>query len=99
MLEGRPSSGVRVEVERSLADEVGDGVVVYLGHAHLADASVPIRLLASARGVEVLVEDPASHQPLIGVVTALIRAATKKDLLAGNEPPKRVVRWRPFVDT
>ncbi len=100
MLEGRPSSGVRVEVERSLVDEIGDGVVVYVGHAHLAMASVPLRLRASAVRVEVHLETVEAGCPaaLKSVVAALVRAATKKDLTAGTDPPKRVVRWRPLDD-
>lgn len=105
MLEGRPSAGVRVEVERVFDEAASEGSVAeagarYVGHAHLASGSLALRVRATARGVEVTLEAGGAPVPegLVAVVSALIRAATKRDLTAGSPPPKRIVRWRALDD-
>jgi hypothetical protein len=88
---GRPEHGVRLEIvldpEKSTAERV-----VYIGHLFEPGASRAAVAVATVERVEATL-DP-HDDALVSVVTALVRAATKAELVAGDPPPRKIVRWR-----
>jgi hypothetical protein len=94
--EGRPTDGVRIELERR-----GDAAVgfTYEGSAHLPSRSLSVVAMARTDGVDVTLDEGLGeplHTALAKTVGALVRAATKRDLAAGRTPPRSITRWRPF---
>jgi len=88
---GRPVSGARYIVERA---ESGEGSVVYRGLVRLPDADLPLEVtvtLPSGATRAVVQGDAADHEKM---AAALIRAATKSAVAAGEELPRKVERWR-----
>jgi hypothetical protein len=89
---GRPVSGARYIVERA---ESGQGSVVYRGLVRLPDADLPLEvtvtLPSGATRAVVQGGDAADHEKM---AAALIRAATKSAVAAGEELPRKVERWR-----
>jgi hypothetical protein len=96
--EQRPTSGVRYALERA---EVTPEQVAYAGFAHLPDVDVPLDVRIALPGGAV----QASAQPAPGVTearaeglakvaSALVRAATKSEIAAGQALPRKIVRWR-----
>ena len=88
---GRPVSGARYIVERA---ESGEGSVVYRGLVRLPDADLPLEVtvtLPSGATRAVVQGDAADHEK---TAAALIRAATKSAVAAGEELPRKVERWR-----
>jgi hypothetical protein len=94
----RPTAGVRYALERA---EVTSTSVAYAGFAHLPDADVPLdvrialpggAVQASARPAPGVTEARAAD--LAKVASALVRAATKSEIAAGQALPRKIVRWR-----
>jgi plasmid stability protein len=88
---GPPTHGVRLEVVLD-PDASVDGRAIYRGRLHEREASRAVVALATRDGVEVTL-DP-DDEALRKSVTALVRAATKAELVAGDPPPRKIVRWR-----
>jgi hypothetical protein len=90
---------VRIELERRGSAAEG---FTYEGSVHLPARSLGVVAAARATGVEVQLEaglgEPL-HTALAKTVGALVRAATKRDLVAGSTPPRTITRWRPFETT
>lgn len=94
----RPTSGVRYAVERA---RVEADHVAYEGFAHLPDADVALSArVALPGGAVTVVPSPggavseARAAELAKAATALIRAATKAEVAAGQALPRKIVRWR-----
>ncbi len=94
----RPGNGVRYVLDR-IAVEADHAT--YQGFAHLPAADVPLMaridlpagvVHVHATAVGGLAESRAVE--LSKTATALVRAATKAEIAAGLELPRRIVRWR-----
>jgi hypothetical protein len=90
-LSGSPTHGVRLEVvldeDASTAERA-----VYRGKLHEPEASREVEAIATKDGVELrLVPD---DEALRKAATALVRAATRAELTAGDAAPRKIVRWR-----
>jgi hypothetical protein len=95
-IEGRPTEGVRIELERRGDASVG---FTYEGSAHLPTRSLSVVATARIEGVEVALGEGLAeplHTALAKTVGSLVRAATKRDLAAAATPPRTITRWRPF---
>jgi hypothetical protein len=95
-IDGRPSEGVRIELERRGPTTGGFS---YEGSAHLPTQSLSVVATARVEGVEVTLGEGLAeplHGALAKTVGALVRAATKRDLAASKTPPRTITRWRPF---
>lgn len=97
-MSARPTAGVRYAVERMRVEPTE---VVYEGFAHLPDADVPLTVRVEMPGgavratvapSEVVTEQRAAD--FAKAVTALVRAATKAEVAAGQALPRKIVRWR-----
>lgn len=88
---GRPEHGLRLEIvldpEASSADRA-----VYRGAVHLPAESRAAVAVATMDGVEISLEP--HDDKLVRIVGPLVRAATKAELVAGDPPPQKIVRWR-----
>ncbi|MEZ4301275.1 MAG: hypothetical protein R3B70_40445 [Polyangiaceae bacterium] len=89
----RPTSGVRYALERTLIDAAR---VTYEGHAHRPDDAIALRVHVALPGGAVTAEvvAPEPHPELTKQVAALVRAATKAEVAAGQALPRKIVRWR-----
>lgn len=94
----RPTSGVRYALERT---SVEPAQVTYEGFAHLPDADIPltarVALPAGTVHTTVAPSDAVTEKraaDFAKVVTALVRAATKAEVAAGQALPRKIVRWR-----
>ena len=94
----RPTVGVRYALERTLVEPEQ---VTYEGFAHLPDADVPLVVrvalpggAVTATGSAAAPADEARAASLAKAVTPLVRAATKAQAAAGQELPRKIVRWR-----
>lgn len=91
---GRPASGARYIATR---EEGGEGSVVYRGLVRLPDADLPLSVTvllpsgATRAVIEGGGEGAAEHEK---TAAALVRAATKGAVAAGEELPRKVERWR-----
>ncbi|MBL9027479.1 MAG: hypothetical protein JNL21_35130 [Myxococcales bacterium] len=92
---GRPEHGLRVEIVLDEAASTPERAV-YRGALHEPDRSRQLEAVATARGVE-LTLDP-NDDALVRVIAPLVRAATKAELVQGDPPPRKIVRWRPRAD-
>lgn len=93
--QGQPEHGVRFEL--ICAEGGGAGAdAVYRGHAHTAQGSVPVVVQARRAGAsaEASCDDAALAQALARAASALVRAATRSELEAGQALPRKIVRWR-----
>jgi hypothetical protein len=98
-IDGRPSEGVRIELERRGPTMSGFS---YEGSAHLPTQSLSVVATARVDGVEVTLGEGLAEplrSALAKTVGALVRAATKRDLAAAAAPPRTIARWRPFETT
>jgi hypothetical protein len=88
---GRPASGARYIAERG---EMGQGSVVYRGLVRLPDADLPLEVTVTlpSGATRAVVEGGAPEHEKIAA--ALIRAATKSAVAAGEELPRKIERWR-----
>jgi len=94
----RPTSGVRYALERA---RVEADHVTYEGFAHLPGADVPLSAKVALPGGAVSVSaapaegvSDARGAELAKIATALLRAATKAEVAAGQALPRKIVRWR-----
>jgi hypothetical protein len=97
---GRPTAGVRLEIERDVASN--GSVIRYAGFVFLPDADLPIAITIDLPGgaVAARLEAPASvgaarAAELERAAAALVRAATKGMVAANHPLPRKIVRWRP----
>ncbi len=91
-----PEHGVRFEL---IAFEASLEGATYRGHAHLPGASVPLEVRARKDAAEVSLGDAeavdATQRAAIEkAASALVRAATRSELAAGEALPRKIVRWR-----
>ena len=94
--QGRPDHGLRLVLVRR-----GDRPPYhYEGHVHVSAASVPVRVEVSASAAVVHADAPGLEADVVTrlehTVSALVRAATRAELGAGESPPRKIVRWRGF---
>ncbi len=98
---GRPSHGLRLEVVRD--DDAGaEGRWVYRGHVHLKEASIALEVVATAEMADVALDaraglDALDREFLTKQLAALVRAATRAEVSAGEAPPKKIARWRAWA--
>jgi hypothetical protein len=101
---GRPTAGVRLEVEMargSFARPGADSVVAYRGFVFTPDADLPIELSVEmpSGGVRARIDvsgwDPQRISELERMAAALVRSATKAAGSSGHPLPRKIVRWRP----
>jgi hypothetical protein len=89
---GRPASGARYIATR---EEIGEGSVVYRGLVRLPDADLPLEITVAlpsgATRAVVQGDGAAEHEK---TAAALVRAATKSAVAAGEELPRKIERWR-----
>ncbi len=88
---GRPASGARYVLERA---ESSDASVVYRGLVRLPDADMAIEVTVALPGGAtraVVAGEAPDHEK---TAAALIRAATKSAVAAGEELPRKLERWR-----
>jgi hypothetical protein len=88
---GRPDHGLRLELVLDV-DASSPERAIYRGALHRPSESVAVRAVATRDGVEVSL-DPKDDE-LVKIVAPLVRAATKAELVAGDPPPRKIVRWR-----
>ena len=93
----RPTTGVRFVLDRAAVEA---DHVTYQGFAHLPAADVPLvaRIDLPSGNVHVhatpvggIAESRA--QELAKTATSLVRAATKAEIAANLELPRKIVRW------
>lgn len=90
---GRPTAGARLVVEKA---EEGAGAVVYRGLVYLPDADVAAEVtIALPGGATRASLGPGGTTELEKETAALVRAATKAQVAAGETLPRKIVRWRP----
>lgn len=94
----RPTSGVRYALERG---RVEPDHAAYEGFAHLPDRDVPLAVRVALPGGAVSATaapadgvGEARGAELAKVASALVRAATKAEVAAGQALPRKIVRWR-----
>lgn len=88
---GPPNHGVRLEVVLD-ADASTAERAVYRGRLHEPTGGRAIEAVATKAGVDLKL-DP-DDEALRKAATALIRAATRAELTAGEPAPRKIVRWR-----
>ncbi|NUO48887.1 MAG: hypothetical protein HOV80_08530 [Polyangiaceae bacterium] len=90
-LSGSPTHGVRLEV---MLDEDASTTerAVYRGRLFEPGTSREVEAIATKDGVELRL-DP-DDEALRKSATALVRAATRAELTAGEAAPRKIVRWR-----
>ena len=89
-----PEFGVRFEL---VLEEHEDARAVYQGFAFTADARYPIVVVSELDATKATIggaERPANAEALEKNAAALVRAATKAELRAGEAVPRKIVRWR-----
>jgi hypothetical protein len=90
---GRPTAGARLVVEKT--DE-GATAVTYRGLVYLPDADVEAEATVALPGGATRVTLGAGGSAeLEKAMAALVRAATKPQVAAGEALPRKIVRWRP----
>ena len=90
---GRPTAGARLVVEKA---EEGALAVVYRGIVYLPDADVSAEATVTLPGGATRVTlGPGGSAELEKAMAALVRAATKGQVAAGEALPRKIVRWRP----
>lgn len=89
-----PEHGVRFEL--TLASREGDRAT-YRGFARSSSRELSIVVEASAARADARIEGSdgqAEAASWLKAATALVRAATKAELAAGEPLPRKIVRWR-----
>ncbi len=89
-----PEHGVRFEL--TLASQAGDGAT-YRGLARSSGRTVSIAVEATAARADARLESgepDADTAAWLKAAAALVRAATKAELAAGQPIPRKIVRWR-----
>lgn len=91
-----PEFGVRFELVLALDGERYEGFALLPGGALRVALVVAITPeSARARAAEAPAEVPADTiARLEKMASALVRAATRSELEAGEPPPRKIVRWR-----
>lgn len=90
---GRPTAGARLVVEKA---EEGAAAVTYRGIVYLPDADVAAEVTVALPGGATRVAlGPGGSAELEKAMAALVRAATKGQVAAGETLPRKIVRWRP----
>jgi len=88
----RPAHGARFAVERA---EESPAFVIYRGFVHLPEHDWPLELrIELPSGAITASIDEAAPSGLDKTAAALVRAATKAAVSAGNSLPRKIVRWR-----
>jgi hypothetical protein len=95
---GSPEHGVRFEL---LLEGATDDGAHYRGFVHLPDAKLGVTGIAQRSRASLTIDPDATLPPerratLEKQGAALLRAATRAELEAGDPVPHKVVRWRPF---
>lgn len=87
----RPTAGVRFILVR---DEAHESPIVYRGFAHLPDADLPLEVVITVPEGSTSASIRGGTPALEKMASALVRAATKAELTAGEALPRKIVRWR-----
>lgn len=88
---GRPEHGIRLEIVLDLEASSPERAV-YHGALHRPAETLVVQAVATRDGVDISLEP--NDDELVKVVGPLVRAATKAELVAGDPPPRKIVRWR-----
>lgn len=87
----RPTAGTRFVATRAEEDASS---VIYRGFAHLPDADLPLEVTIALPAGTTRATITGGTPALEKMAAALIRAATKVELAAGQALPRKIVRWR-----
>jgi hypothetical protein len=94
----KPSHGVRIEVARREGGAADAESFVYRGFAETERARFELEIVvdrsAARARIEGLAADPALGAKIEKLAAALVRAATRAELEAGRDVPRKIVRWR-----
>ena len=97
---GRPPTGARLSVEKVSPIATGEegpsaSPVVYRGFVYLPDADVSLEArVEMPQGTVKVALGEGGTAELQKTAAALIRAATKTEVVNGTPLPRKIVRWR-----